>query len=214
MVIGITGGVGAGKSTVLEILETEYGAFLIIADEIAKQLMEPGGASYEAVCRAFGEEILEKEDAQGNRPIDRAKLAAIVFDDDEKLALLNALTHQLVRIRIEEMIREKQETDADALIVIEAALLIECGYRDILDALWVVDADPEVRIRRLMESRGYSREKCEDMMDNQLSREAFAKEADELIDNSGTIEEVREKIAEVFRKIRKETDRPAPGETH
>lgn len=208
MVIGVTGGVGAGKSTVLEILEKEYGAFLIVADEVAKELMEPGEASYEAVRKAFGDGILEAEGEteapEALRPIDRKKLAALVFEDDEKLLLLNSLTHPLVRIRIEALIRTQYEKDADALIVLEAALLIETGYRDILDTLWVVDADPEVRIQRLMKDRGYSREKCLSVMDNQLSREEFANEADEVIDNSGSFEDAERQIAEIFQRIRKE----------
>lgn len=193
MVIGVTGGVGAGKSTVLEQLEKHFGAHLIIADEVAKELMEPQGASYEAVVDAFGREILNEEGQ-----IDRQRLAGIVFNDDEKLELLNSLTHPKVRTEIERRIASVYEKDANALIVVEAALLIEAGYEEMLDELWVIDADPEVRIQRLMENRGYSREKCLDIMNNQLSNEEFRTHADEVIDNSGTLDETLRRIEAVL----------------
>ncbi|MDO4735024.1 MAG: dephospho-CoA kinase [Lachnospiraceae bacterium] len=219
MVIGVTGGVGAGKSTVLMILEKNYNAKIIMADDVAKELMEPGGASYEAVVNAFGEDILvsseessiiaEEEStdydsesisdqAELKRPIDRKKLAEIIFNDDEKLALVNSLTHPKVKEEILSRIDNFYLEDEDALIVVEAALLIEAGYEDILDSLWIVTVDTEVRIERLMRDRGYTREKCLSIMDNQLSDEEFTAHADVIINNSYTLENTEEQVAEAI----------------
>lgn len=197
MVIGVTGGVGAGKSTVLKILEENYGAKMILSDDVAKELMEPGRTAYTAVVKAFGPEILEGQEKEP-RCIDRAKLAKIVFADEEKLALLNSLTHPAVREEILARIAGYYKEDKDALVVVEAALLIEAGYEDILDSLWVVYVEKEERIRRLMRDRGYSREKALSIMENQLSDEEFRAHADYLINNTGTIEETKAQIDEFF----------------
>lgn len=222
MVIGVTGGVGAGKSSVLKILEEQFDAKIIMADNVAKELMEPGGASYEAVVKAFGDEILVKEaedssdadkDTAGKvnasaksdkieRPIDRKKLAQIIFNDDEKLALVNSLTHPKVKEEILSRIERFYQEDENALIVVEAALLIEAGYEDILDSLWIVTVDPEVRIERLMRDRGYSREKCLSIMDNQLSDEEFKAHGDVFIDNSYSRENTAKQVAEAIQKYR------------
>lgn len=201
MVIGVTGGVGAGKSTVLKILKEKYGAHIIIADDVARELMEPGGASYALVLEAFGTEILDLS-SEGGKRIDRAKLAAIVFEDDEKLALLNSLTHPQVRMEILSRISRFYEEDPDALIVLEAALLIEGGYREILDCLWAVCVDTEVRIGRLMRDRGYSREKALSIMDNQLSDSEFRAHADFVINNSGTVAQTEAQIDTFFESCR------------
>lgn len=200
MIIGVTGGVGSGKSTVLEILKEKYGAHIIMADDVAKELMEPGGASYEAVVKAFGDAILE--DLPEHR-IDRKKLAAIVFEDENKRELLNSLTHPQVKVEILEQFRSIYQKDPDALIVLEAALLIEGGYREILDCLWVILADREVRIQRLMESRSYTREKALSIMESQLSDAEFRAHADYVIDNSGSLDHTAEQIAKALQESNK-----------
>lgn len=197
MIIGVTGGVGSGKSTVLEILKEKYGAHIIMADDVAKELMEPGGASYEAVVKAFGEEILADSP---ERRIDRKKLAAIVFGDEDKRELLNSLTHPQVKEEILKQFQKIYQKEPDALIVLEAALLIEGGYREILDCLWAVLADREVRIQRLMESRSYTREKALSIMESQLSDAEFRAHADYVIDNSGSLENTAEQIAKILRE--------------
>ena len=197
MVIGVTGGVGAGKSTVLGILKDEYGAVLIMADDVARYLMEPGGASYAAVVSEFGSGILqdpEKEDS----PVNRKALAAIVFSDPEKLKILNSLTHPAVRSEIKNIIKNEYVKNPDAIIVVEAALLIEAGYEDMLDCLCVVTAEREVRIARLEASRGYSRERSENVIASQLSDKEFAEHADLIIDNSGDIESTAGQIREIM----------------
>ena len=190
-IIGITGGVGSGKSTVLEYLEKECGACIIQADLVARELMEPGGSSYRAVAAEFGEGILASDGS-----IDRGALAAIVFSDEEKLARLNALTHPLVK---EEVQRRMAQTDK-ALVVFESAIPREARMRDLCDEIWFVHVPVETRIERLMASRGYSRQKCQAIMDNQLADEVFAQLADHVIENGGSPEETRKQVAALLQE--------------
>lgn len=192
MIVGVTGGVGAGKSTVLNILKEEYGAKLIICDDVARDLQKPGAASYNAICAYFGEGILK--DGPGSE-IDRQALAKIVFNDEEKLKALNSMTHPLVKEEVMHLINLYYSEDPDRIIVIEAALLIEAGYRNILDELWCVIADNNTRVKRLMESRGYSKERALDMMENQKSNEEFIAQCDFAVNNED-IEETRRQIKE------------------
>ncbi len=199
MVIGVTGGVGAGKSTVLKILRDKYDAKLILTDDVARELMAPGGASYDLVRDAFGDEILLDDGG-----LDRGRLAGIVFEDEEKLELLNSITHPQTKEETRRRITGFKEEDPDALVVVEAALLIEAGFTDLLDELWVVTADRETRIRRLEDSRCYTRQKCEDVMANQLSDEEFESRADFVIDNSGNTWQTEMQIARRLKRPRNE----------
>ncbi len=195
MFIGITGGVGAGKSTILKILKDKYDAHLIMADDVAKDLMCKGKSAYRKIIQTFGDEILGED-----QEIDRQKLSAIVFQDDEKLLALNQIVHPLVKKAI---IKEKNEICKkypEKLIVLEAALLIEDGYPEILDELWAVIADKEVRIQRLMDNRGYSREKSESIIAAQLSDEEFREACSFVIDNSGSLSESERQIEEHFER--------------
>lgn len=177
-VLGITGGIGAGKSRILSELEQAYGAYVVEADRTAHALMEPGMPVYHAVVRQFGTTILQQSGA-----IDRTKLADIVFSDEEKLALLNSLSHPLVREEILRQISEKREQGDCMLFVVEAALLIQDGYREICDEIWYIRADKETRIARLMLQRGYTREKCLAVMESQQGDEYYMQYADFTINN-------------------------------
>lgn len=179
IVLGITGGIGAGKSRILSELERDYGAYVVEADRTAHALMEPGMAVYDAVVRQFGTGILQQQSGT----IDRTKLADIVFSDEEKLALLNSLSHPLVKEEILRQISEKREQGTCMLFVIEAALLIQDGYREICDEIWYVRADKETRIGRLMLQRGYTREKCLTVMKSQQDDEYYTQYADFTINN-------------------------------
>lgn len=183
-ILGITGGVGCGKSTVLALLAREFGADVIQADLVARELMEPGQAVFSQVVRHFGEEILE----QGR--IDRPKLAAVIFRDTAQREVLNQLTHPAVKTEILRRIDESRKP----FLVIEAALLLEDGYDRICDEIWYIHADRETRIRRLMQSRGYSRERCLDMIASQKSEEAFRAACRETIDNSGPLAMTRKQL--------------------
>lgn len=189
-VLGITGGVGAGKSTVLNYLETEYGARVIQADQAGHLVQEPGGACYGEIIRIFGTEILMKDGR-----IDRGRLGALVYADRGRLKMLNGIVHPAVRTFIIEEIRKTEQENLVPFVVVEAALLLEAGYDEICDEVWYVYAGEEVRCGRLMESRGYSAEKAYSIMRNQLKEKEFRKLCDFVIDNSGNfMENTREQI--------------------
>lgn len=196
MIVGITGGVGTGKSTILQILKDEYNAAVIMADDVAKELMEPGQPSYRAVVEYFGTEILSGEEGS---PIDRVKLAGIVFSDPDKLSALNLLTHPLVRIRILELIDVYNRQNYD-LIIVESAILIQAHYLDLIDELWVVYADYDTRVDRLISSRGYTVEKIDNIISNQLSDDEMKRYASFLIDNTGTIDDVRRQLSAYLKR--------------
>ncbi|MEG0368842.1 MAG: dephospho-CoA kinase [Hungatella sp.] len=188
-VIGITGGVGAGKSKILDFLKQEYHARVIQADVVAKQLMEPGQIGYERLKVQFGTRFLTKEGM-----IDRKKLAASMFEDSEVLAAVNSMIHPLVWQQIQDEISKSAAT----LVVVEAALPVE-NPRDIYDELWYVYTSVDNRIQRLMESRGYTREKSLSMMANQPSEQAFRAMADRVIDNNGSPEETKQQLEAIFK---------------
>lgn len=189
MVIGITGGVGAGKSQVLEILQNLYAAALLIADDIAHTLMEPGQSCYAQIVEEFGEGILNED-----QTINRSLLSALVFHRQEQLKRLNRIVHPCVKDYIVEQIAAIQAQTPDRLIVIEAALLIEDHYEKICDEIWYVYADEETRRRRLKESRGYTDERIDSMMRNQLSESEFREKCQKTIDNSGSLSKTKEEL--------------------
>ena len=188
-IIGVTGGVGAGKSTVLEMLKQEFGAELLVADEIGKRLMEPDGACFRPVAELFGREILTETGG-----LDRKKIAELVFQDRDRLTALNQIIHPAVRAEIEKRLSDL-ERDGKETAVIESAILLEAGYEEICGEIWYIYADCETRIRRLEASRGYSRKKCLEVMSNQLPEETFREKATAVIDNSGDAARTKEQIA-------------------
>ncbi|NBK93259.1 dephospho-CoA kinase [bacterium 1XD21-13] len=192
-VIGITGGVGAGKSRILDFLEKEYEAKVFQADEAGHRVMEPGTGAFAEITRLFGREILG-EDGR----IDRRALGALVFSDQEKRECLNGIIHPAVKaMALEEIARTRHE-GVHPLFVIEAALLIEDHYERICDELWYVYADERVRRERLRTSRGYSDEKITAVFESQLSEAEFRRHCQLVIDNSGSIEAACEQIRELL----------------
>lgn len=192
-VIGVTGGVGSGKSVILSILEKEYGAQTILADLVAHDLMEPGAKSYMEIVETFGDSILQEDGV-----IDRQKLGSIVFADEKKLEQLNGITHPNVKEEIKRRIAKIRKKGEASMIVLEAALLIESGYEDIYDELWYIYVNRETRYERLKEGRGYTREKTDSIMNNQLSEEEFRAHAQVIIDNSYDIEQTKKQIHEIL----------------
>ncbi len=181
-IIGLTGGIGSGKSTVLRLLEEHFHCYTIQLDEVAHELTKPGNVCYDPVRALFGDEILAE-----NGEIDRKKLAGIVFSDKEKLDKLNWIVHPAVKQEILARISEQKGKNRYPAFVMEAALLIEDHYDEICDEIWYVYADPETRIRRLMDSRGYSREKALAVMENQMPDAEYRKHYQRIIDNSGEL---------------------------
>ncbi len=178
-VIGITGGVGSGKSYIIEQLCKDHDVCVISTDEIAREQMKKGGSSFNDVVSFFGEEILQ-EDGE----IDRKALSSIVFNNSEKLAKLNDLTHPSV---IAEMLRliEKSRLEGCEMVFIETALLIEAGIGRYCDEIWYVTASPDVRRKRLKDTRGYSDERIDSMLSSQKSEEEFRRIATRVIENNG-----------------------------
>ena len=179
--MGITGGVGSGKSRVLEILKEEYGFRVIQADQVAKELMRPGRESYQAVVDCLGPSILN-EDGTINRPA----MAQVIFGCPDKRVQVDRLTHPLVwNTAFGEAL-----ACPEPLVVIEAAIPSK-AFRDNCGEMWYVYTSEENPIRRLKENRGYRRERSLCLMKNQLSDEEFRVLADRLIDNNGTVEGVK-----------------------
>lgn len=194
-IIGLTGGVGAGKSTVLNFLEKDWGAFVLQADQAGHLVMEPGEECYEPVIRLFGEKIIKSD-----KRLDRRKISDIVFSHREKLEALNQIIHPAVKRYILKRL-EKEKAEGRKLCVIEAALLLEENYQKFCDSVWYVHTDKEIRILRLMKNRGYSREKAEDIIKNQASDEFFLEHADFVIKNNEDPEQTRLQLVEGIKQL-------------
>lgn len=182
-IIGITGGVGSGKSALLKEIEKQTSCLVIYSDDAAKETEKPGGLSYDAIVELLGEDILDE-----NGLIVNQKMAQKIFSDASLLAKVNAIIHPAVKSYIRRRIREEIERGEVRFFIIEAALLIEEHYDEICDELWYVYAPEKVRRERLKSSRGYSDEKITKMLHSQLSDEAFRKGCNRVIDNSADLE--------------------------
>lgn len=192
-IIGITGGVGAGKSEVLNFIAGRYDATVVEADQVGYLVMQPGKEAYEPVAELFGPSVV-KED----QTLDREKIAQIVFEDRQLLEKLNAIVHPAVKRYIRRAIQMEQEAGTE-IFVVEAALLIEDKYDEICDELWYIYADENVRMHRLMKNRGYSAEKIRGILANQLSEEEFESHCDFEIDNSGDFQDTVRQIEQRMR---------------
>ena len=188
-VLGITGGIGAGKSLVLSIIDEEFDAYIVEADKLAHKLMLKGEDAYRQIIDTFGDDIIDPDSEQ----IDRSLLGSIVLNDEEKLAKLNAIMHPAVKEYIKKDIKAQAEAGTE-LYVIEAALLIQDGYTSICNEIWYIHADREVRIQRLIQSRGYSREKAEAFLSNQPSDEFFENNSDQIINNNENQDKLRVEV--------------------
>lgn len=190
-VIGVTGGVGAGKSLILNFIKENYNSEIILADDLAKSLCLKGERCYKPLVKLLGKTVLDSA-----KEIDRKKMATMIFESDELRKKVNEIIHPSVKAYIKERIAYLRETEEVDFLVIEAALLIEDGYKAIVDELWYIHADREIRRQRLKESRGYSDEKIESIMSSQLSDEEFMSNSDVCIDNSNSPSDSFAKIIE------------------
>ena len=181
--IGITGGIGAGKSYVLEYIRSHFPCVIYLADDIAKALEKKGCVCFDPIVACLGEEILG-DDGE----IVPAKMAQKIFSDDKLRTRVNEIIHPAVRSFVISEIERLQAEGEIAFFFLEAALLIEERYDLILDELWYVYADPEVRASRLSSSRGYSDEKIRSIMSKQQTDKTFREYCKVIIDNSGDFE--------------------------
>ena len=190
--IGITGGVGAGKSAILAHLASKPGIRVMLADEIAHDLMQPGTECFQKLKEKFAGEDIYQPDGS----LDRAQLAAVIFSDDRKREELNAIVHPAVR----EYVLQQKEAEERAgklfLLVLEAALLIEEHYDEICDELWYIYTEEKVRRERLKASRGYTDERITQMIASQPGEARFRSACTAVIDNSGDFEDTKRQIGE------------------
>lgn len=191
--VGLTGGVASGKSTVSAILR-ELGAVIIDADQLAREVVAPGTPGLAAVVEAFGGGVLTD-----TGELDRPALGGIVFADAEARGRLEAILHPLIRARSAEL---EAAADADAVVVHDIPLLAETGQADTFDAVVVVDVPVETQVERMVGLRGMTREDALARIAAQASREQRLAVATHVIDNTGTIEDLRERVTEVFGSLR------------
>ena len=182
--IGITGGVGAGKTEILQYIRKHYLCEIHLADEVAHKVKEPGQPCYKELVKLLGEDVL-----LGDGNIDKAAMAAKIFADSGILRKVNEIVHPAVMDYILDRISQARKGQEIELFFIEAALLIESGYKEVVDEMWYIYASDEVRRERLKKNRGYSEEKITQIMDKQLSEKAFREACDFVIDNSGELED-------------------------
>ncbi len=190
-ILGITGGIGAGKSCVANLF-AKLGATVVDADKIAREILEPNGKAFPLVVEHFGEEILTPD-----RTINRKKLAGIVFCDKQKLELLNHLTHPAV---FEEMQRQIKAAKTE-IVCLDVPLLFTCDFPIHCDRTLAVVAPKELRIARILERDGCGREQAEARMRNQLSDEEFREKADLILCNDGDVVALEEKVRDILKQI-------------
>ena len=183
-IIGITGGIGGGKSSILNFISSHYIAEIYYADEIARELELPGTIVYDRLVSIFGEDILEND---FDHSIDKKKFAQVLYSNKANLDKANMIIHPAVENYLIEKMRAAVKMHETELFFIEAALLIENGYNDIVDEMWYIYADNDTRIKRLMEDRGYTKKKAISIMESQLSDKDFRDNSDVIIDNSGDL---------------------------
>ena len=191
--IGITGGVGAGKSLVLNYLQNHYNARVYLADDIANDLKLPGQSCYDKIIELLGRNIIDSEGL-----IDKNKMAEKIFSHKELLDEVNRIIHPAVKEYVLSQIELERKKGEIDYFILEAALLIEEGYDRILDELWYIHADTSVRSRRLKETRNYTRDKIDHIMDSQLSETEFRKHCKVVISNNSDEEALYSQIDHIL----------------
>ncbi len=192
-IIGLTGGIGSGKSTVASILK-ESGAVLINSDKVGHEVLNPGTPGWQEVLEAFGQDILTP-----NGNIDRQKLAQIVFNNPEALQRLNRIVHPKIEREVQSRLKKLQEQGI-ATVVIEAALISEAFWAPQAEQIWVVKTSQEITLHRLKE-RGLSKSESLERMASQYPAEERVKRGLVIIDNNGSIEELRAKVVKLWQEI-------------
>lgn len=192
--IGLTGGIGSGKSTVAKIL-AELGAEVINADLVGHEVYQPGTLGFTKVVEAFGDGIVGDDGT-----IDRKKLGPIVFGKPEALAMLNRIVHPLIAEAVEERIETRRSEGAQRPIVVEAAVLIEANWLPLVDEVWVVIASPKAVVERVNAERGLPAAQIEARMKAQISDEERRAHASLVIENTGSLADLRAKVEKEWKE--------------
>ena len=200
-IIGITGGVGAGKTQILEYLSDKYGASVCQTDKVAKKLQKKGGICYDPIVEHFGTEILDEKGE-----LDRKKLSDIVFGDPNAETDRKEAVEKQEKEEKQEKIKEikkikKEERKNTNLLIVESAVLVEDHYNEICDELWYIYVEDAVRRNRLYYSRGYDNKKIDEIIAAQLPKEMFLKACDRVIDNSGIFAETMIQIDQIVKEL-------------
>jgi dephospho-CoA kinase len=198
--VGLTGGIGSGKSTVARLLAA-HGATVVDADAVAREVVAPGTEGLAEVVAAFGEAVLSDDGS-----LDRAALGRLVFGDDEARARLNAIVHPRVGERSSEMVREAEDSEPDGVLVHDIPLLVENGLAPAFDAVVVVEVDPEVAVRRLVDLRGMSEDDARSRIAAQADRSQRRAVADHVIVNEDDEAALEEQVAALWRRLRERAD--------
>jgi dephospho-CoA kinase len=198
-VVGLTGGIGSGKSTFASLL-VERGAQIIDADALARDALRPDTAAWHSVVDQFGEEVL----AAHSMTIDRKRLAAIVFDDPHKLAAHNAIVHPIVFSAIADSLEKLSTTEE--IVVLDAALLVETGLDKSMDALIVVTADEDLRRRRLAGERGMTFDQIDERMRAQKNPAEVIAKADFVVENNGSLDALVEEADRVWAALHNKSE--------
>jgi dephospho-CoA kinase len=183
LTIGITGEVGSGKSFIAEYIHKNVHSILLLADDIGREVSSPKGACYDKIINAFG-------------AADREKLADIIFHNEEKKKLLEAIIHPVVMAYIKSVIDEN--TDNKGIIIVESAILFESGADKLCDETWFIYVDESVRRKRLKQSRNYSDEKIDAILANQKSYDYYLSKSDKIINNSNSENETIYQVGQIL----------------
>lgn len=206
LTVGLTGGVASGKTAASQILKEE-GAYVIDADQVSRELVQPHTSTWNELIRVFGEDIVQKDGS-----IDRKKLAARVFSNGAQRKLLNQILHPRIREEMERRTREIGQRNPEAIVVIDAALLVELGdYRE-MDKVIVVTSTEKQQVERLKDRDGMDPEDARKILSSQMPLEEKLKAADFVIRNEGSLEEMRRRAKEIFKELKsiavQKKDRP------
>lgn len=191
-ILGITGGIGSGKSEILKYLQEAYGAYVSPLDDVARELQKSGQDCFTRIVEVFGTEILG-DDGE----LDREKLGITVFSNPEKLTVLNGIVHPRVKQWVQQDISQK-EKEGFRLYVLESALFPNVEYGDICGEMWYIYADEPIRRQRLRESRHYTEDKIRRIMESQPSEQEFRNICTAVIDNSGFFEDTKKQIGDLL----------------
>ena len=192
MRIGLTGGIAAGKSMVSGLL-AELGAWILDADAISREVVEPGTEGLKAVAAEFGEKVLLPDGT-----LDRKALGAEVFGDPQKLERLNGILHPIIKAEMLKRAAEIEEQHPKDIVIFDVPLLIESGWQDVADEVWLVSAPIEQRIRRIAMRDGLDEKQAMERISAQMTDEQKAKYADVIINNGGSIQELEERVTKLY----------------